>query len=41
MIEDNEAASNYYQNETVGVEASKKITTTAEIYNQAVFMTRN
>jgi hypothetical protein len=28
-------------NETVGVEASKKITTTAEIYNQAVLMTKN
>ena len=41
MIEDNEAASNYYQKETVGVEPSKKITTTAEMYNQAVYMTRN
>ena len=41
MIQDNEAASSYYQKETVGVEPSKKITTTAEIYNQAVYMTRN
>jgi hypothetical protein len=41
MIEDNEEASNYYHKETVGVDPSKKITNTAEMYNQYTFMTKN
>jgi hypothetical protein len=41
MIEDNEAASKYYQKETVGIEPSKKITNTAEMYNQSTLMTKN
>ncbi len=41
MIEDNEEALNYYHKETEGVDASKKITNTAEMYNQSAFMTKN
>lgn len=41
MIEDNKDALNYYCKEIVDVDASKKITTTAEMYNQAVYITRN
>ncbi len=41
MIEDNEEALNYYHKETVGVDPSKKMTNTAEMYNQSTFMTKN
>lgn len=41
LIEDNEDALNYYHKETVGVDPSKKITNTAEMYNQSAFMTKN
>jgi len=41
MIEDNEEALNYYHKEIVGVVLSKKITNTAEMYNQSTFMTKN
>ena len=41
MIEDNEEALKYYHKETVGVDPSKKITNTAELYNQSAFMTKN
>jgi len=41
MIEDNEEALNYYHKETIGVDPSKKITNTAEMYNQSTFMTKN
>ena len=41
MIEDNEEALKYYHKETVGVDPSKKITNTAEMYNQSAFMTKN
>jgi hypothetical protein len=41
MIEDNKDALNYYHKEIVGVVLSKKITNTAEMYNQSTFMTKN
>ena len=41
MIEDDEVASNYYKKETIDVDPSEKITTTAKMYNQAFYMTRN
>ena len=41
MIEDDEVASNYYKKETIDVDPSEKITTTAKMYNQAFYMTIN